>query len=422
MSLAKLPSHTGHLSIGGYVGDQRTLSGCALSRCDARSARQAHAAARANASKAPRLSDERLHIPQTMTIDKLWSTIAVSPSELLLARVLRCGQTFRWKNIDDTWAFTLSDRIVLLRQDNHHIHYSAVLGRESATSAKTQAETLQFIHDYFNLSTNLSSLYEHWLRQHAAFGKGKKTSPFDQFAGIRILRQDPWETTVLFICSSNNNVKRISKMCDTLCTEFGTYINSYEGIDFYLFPTATKLAESSATEARLRLLGFGYRAKYIYQTANLLTSTLSVTELDALRLAPYAEAHSFLLQLLGVGPKVADCICLMALDKHDVVPVDTHVYQIAIRDYKFSGKRDLKTMNKKIYEDIRRHFKEIFGEYAGWAQSVLFTSDLVDLNNGVNIASGTPTPAVVLATEVKSESIEITAIGETDAPKRRKMM
>ncbi|KAL7663995.1 DNA-(apurinic or apyrimidinic site) lyase [[Candida] zeylanoides] len=357
-----------------------------------------------------------------MTIDKLWSTIAVSPSELSLARVLRCGQTFRWKNIDDTWAFTLSDRIVLLRQDNHHIHYSAVLGRESATSAKTQAETLQFIHDYFNLSTNLSSLYEHWSRQHAAFGKGKKTSPFDQFAGIRILRQDPWETTVSFICSSNNNVKRISKMCDTLCTEFGTYINSYEGIDFYSFPTATKLAESSATEARLRSLGFGYRAKYIYQTANLLTSTLSVTELDALRSAPYAEAHSFLLQLSGVGPKVADCICLMALDKHDVVPVDTHVYQIAIRDYKFSGKRDLKTMNKKIYEDIRRHFKEIFGEYAGWAQSVLFTSDLVDLNNGVNIASGTPTPAVVLATEVKSESIEITAIGETDAPKRRKMM
>lgn len=327
-----------------------------------------------------------------MTVDLIWKKFPIKQVEVKLSKVLRCGQTFRWKNVNDVWSYTTNNKIILLRQDEEYIHYSWIAAEEMHTQLKLNChfdkETFEFIKDYFNLPIKLETLYEEWIEKDGLFKLSSKKSAFDQFTGIRILRQDPWETLISFICSSNNNVKRISKMCDSICNEFGKYINEYNGIKYYSFPTADDLSSSPKVESRLRDLGFGYRAKYIYQTALKFTSdefpNITLDNLYQLRTKDYDTAHEFLLQLTGVGPKVADCICLMALDKHDIVPVDTHVYQIAIRDYKFKGKKDLKTMNKKTYHDIRLFFKEIFGEFAGWAQSVLFTSDLSDLNNGVN--------------------------------------
>lgn len=145
-------------------------------------------------------------------------------------------------------------------------------------------------------------------------------------------------------------------------------------------------------ETHLRALGFGYRAKYIVQTARIIacekpTGWLdSLTnpdnpnfrrapEADKLPLATYKEAHEKLLELAGVGPKVADCICLMGLGWGEAVPVDTHVWQIAQRDYKF-GKAKAKTLNKAMYDAVGDHFRELWGPHAGWAHSVLFTADL----------------------------------------------
>ena len=177
-------------------------------------------------------------------------------------------------------------------------------------------------------------------------------------------------------------------MCDALCAEYGRFLVRHDGIDYFSFP-GPQVLSLHGVEGRLRELGFGYRAKYIASTAKMFADGkwphISLERLESLRSRPFAEAHEFLLQLTGVGPKVADCICLMALDKHDVVPVDTHVLQIAVRDYKYRGPR---TMNKKTYEAVRGHLADLFGEYAGWAQLVMFAADLADLNNGVNEVEG----------------------------------
>lgn len=85
-------------------------------------------------------------------------------------------------------------------------------------------------------------------------------------------------------------------------------------------------------EENLRKLGFGYRAKYIAQTANMVVNELPKGWLMDLREKPYREAHDALIQLSGVGPKVADCICLMSLDKTEAVPVDTHGKQLIFVD------------------------------------------------------------------------------------------
>lgn len=94
----------------------------------------------------------------------------------------------------------------------------------------------------------------------------------------------------------------------------------------------------------------------------------------------YKEAHEALLSLAGVGPKVADCVCLMGLGWGESVPVDTHVWQIAQRDYKF-GKSKTKTFNKVLYDAVGDHFRDIWGKYAGWAHSVLFAADLREFSN-----------------------------------------
>lgn len=72
---------------------------------------------------------------------------------------------------------------------------------------------------------------------------------------------------------------------------------------------------------------------------------------------------------------MADCVCLMGLGWGESVPVDTHVWQIAQRDYKF-GKTKTKTFNKVMYDAVGDHFRGLWGKYAGWAHSVLFTADL----------------------------------------------
>lgn len=71
-------------------------------------------------------------------------------------------------------------------------------------------------------------------------------------------------------------------------------------------------------------MGFGYRARYIHQTARMIVNEHPVGWLNELRNTEYKDAHEALLQLQGVGPKVADCVCLMSLDKTEAVPVDTH--------------------------------------------------------------------------------------------------
>lgn len=296
-----------------------------------------------------------------------WRSITISSGELSLNRVLRCGQTFRWKQNAGVFSMAMKGRVFFLQQQEEQIHYATLEGSE---------DDLVILEDYFNLSIELKTLYESWAVKDAKFIKHTES-----LGGIRILRQDPWENLCSFICSSNNNIKRISLMVENLCKHFGPLIATYDGIDYHDFPSPEKLA-APGVEQILRSLGFGYRAKYLHKTA-LLVQEQGLETLHGLRKLPYKECHESLLQYTGVGPKVADCVCLMSLDKHDCVPVDTHVWQIAQRDYKFGRKH--KALNKIAYGEIGDFFRELWGPYAGWAQSVVFTADLKDLNNGVNV-------------------------------------
>jgi len=329
-----------------------------------------------------------------------WRKLPVTLTELCLATTLRCGQSFRWRQCEDeSWACSLRGRVVQLAQDDTHLRYRALW--PAATEApltppasvaepeEDNDDTKDLIQHYLNLGPNLHDLYAQWSASDPNF---KKKAP--KFTGVRILRQDAWEALVGFICSSNNNIIRISQMVDKLCTHYGTYITTLDGKDHYEFPTPASLTGKNV-ESHLRELGFGYRAKYISRTAQMVAER-DDGWLDSLRnpespvygskpafageMKPegrdgYRQAHEGLLELQGVGPKVADCVCLMGLGWGEAVPVDTHVWQIAQRDYKF-GRGKHSSLTKATYDAVANHFRKLWGSEAGWAHSVLFTADL----------------------------------------------
>lgn len=133
-------------------------------------------------------------------------------------------------------------------------------------------------------------------------------------------------------------------MVEKLCVHYGPFIGTVDNRAYHDFPSPEALT-GGEVESRLRGLGFGYRAKYISQTAVIVAKERDQGWLDQLRnpeapvlgaepqsggdvtpegRAGYREAHEKLLDLQGVGPKVADCVCLMGLGWGESVPVDTH--------------------------------------------------------------------------------------------------
>ncbi|KAK6954334.1 hypothetical protein Daesc_004301 [Daldinia eschscholtzii] len=321
-------------------------------------------------------------------------------------------------------------------QDKHHLHYKVVstiaippaltppVSTKDEPEASDVDDTESLLRHYFSLKHDLTALYDQWSRSDPNF---RKKAP--KFTGIRILSQDPWEALIGFICSSNNNISRISQMVHKLCKYYGPLVGLIGDEAFHDFPTPQALS-GKKVEAHLRELGFGYRAKYIAETARLVCEekpegwlerlinpenpgwSKAVIPKDA-EVPTYRHAHEQLLLLSGVGPKVADCVCLMGLGWGEAVPVDTHVWQIAQRDYKF-GKGKTKTFSKAMYDSVGDHFRNIWGPYAGWAQSVLFTANLKSFSEQAS------SKAEVVDVKVKVEEVGDATADEPQARTRKR--
>ncbi|XP_076023231.1 N-glycosylase/DNA lyase isoform X2 [Genypterus blacodes] len=231
-------------------------------------------------------------------------------------------------------------------------------------------EEENLLRDYFQLNVKLEDLYREW---GAADPHFKRIANI--FSGVRMLRQDPTECLFSFICTSNNHISRIQGMVERLCQALGQPLCQLDETHYYDFPSLSALADSSV-EACLRDLGFGYRARFLQQSAKQILDTHGLQWLQGLRSVPYLHARNALRTLPGVGTKVADCVCLMSLDKAEAVPIDTHVWQIAKRDYKYAAGNGQKSITEKLHRDIGDFFRNLWGPYAGWAQSVLFCADL----------------------------------------------
>ncbi|MEM3127284.1 MAG: DNA glycosylase, partial [Candidatus Woesearchaeota archaeon] len=184
-----------------------------------------------------------------------------------------------------------------------------------------------------------------------------------KYRGLRLIKQDPWQCIVSFICSSNSNILRIKKNINSVCERFGERIEMDRKV-FYTFPSSDKILSD---KKKLMQCGLGYRCSYLYETAKVADKVF----IKRLEKANYETAKGCLLNLRGVGDKVAECILLFSLNHNNAFPVDTWIKKGMLELYGNEIKRLNKSKN--ISEKSIREFAQLyFGSYAGYAQQYLF--------------------------------------------------
>lgn len=253
---------------------------------------------------------------------------------------LDCGQIFRYKAINDGFL---------------------VFSGEKACFVKTQGEWTtiecedeEYFKNFFDLDTDYQII-----------NSFAKSSTYDivkisatKAKGVRILNQLKEETLFSFIISQNNRIPRIKEIIERTCTALGKKV-FFGDHAYYTFPTAKILSEKD--EQFFKDLGYGYRAKYMVSVAKAISS--GDFSLDKLQDLPTATLKNRLTSLMGVGPKVADCIALFGYHRVDSFPVDTWIEKLYHED--FCGTL---TDRNKITEWLLKEF----GEYSGYVQQYVF--------------------------------------------------
>lgn len=261
-----------------------------------------------------------------------------------LKYTLECGQCFRWKKVEENrYIGVIKDRVIDICQEKDILY----------VRSNKEENLEEVVRNYFDLDKD----YDKIEKEISKIDNNIYTS-VQNTSGLRLLNQDLFETIISYIISANNNIKRISKSVDKLSEMFGEKIE-YENNTYYLFPTLDKLKEASVEQ--LLSAGVGFRAKYIKDTVRKLSEEKNM--LEKISLSSEEKAREILLSFSGVGPKVAGCILLFALQKSDVFPIDVWVKRVMEKLY-FKQNVSMK--------EIAKYAENNFKENAGIVQQHLF--------------------------------------------------
>ncbi|MBI4235980.1 MAG: DNA-3-methyladenine glycosylase 2 [Chloroflexi bacterium] len=266
-----------------------------------------------------------------------------------LATTLDGGQAFRWRRESGWWVGVLGQNAIRLR----------VLQSDQAVQLKVESAPVPpkaltpLLRQYLALDQNIEAIHSALAATEPALAPALRES-----LGLRLLRQDPWETLASFILSQNSNIPRITRNIEDLAQLAGEPFEAW-GRTLHAFPAPESVA--NLDESTLGGLRLGYRAPSLNAAARSVAD--GSLDLEALRLLPYEEAQAALMDLPGVGPKVADCVLAFSLDHGEAFPVDRWVAGAV----------------KRLYPDARWTVKQVaawgrarFGPAAAYAQQVLF--------------------------------------------------
>ncbi len=256
------------------------------------------------------------------------------------------GQAFRWRQIDDYYEGRWSSNVIRLRYLDGAVHFAL-----PASVDRTSA--LQNLRSYFACETDFYQLSDAlpWRNDSIL------STAIQHFSGLRILRQPFAETLFCFLCSSTKQIPQIQAICEAIALDMGAPLADGS----HALPTWPVIA--AAGEARLRAAKLGYRARYIHQTALYLASRPGW--LEATERAPTHQARARLMELPGVGRKIADCTLLFGAGRLEAFPIDTWVEKILNRAYLLEGWK-----LPQLQDFARVHF----GNTSGYAQQYLFAA------------------------------------------------
>jgi len=255
-----------------------------------------------------------------------------------LEHTLECGQVFRYSKRDDFYYLVAGGRVIQLRQEGEFLYYHGA--------------SEKFIRTYFRLDEDYERIVKELKKdRHVA-------KAIEKYSGLRLCRQDPWECLISYICSAASNIPRIKGNIENIARNFGKKI-ALNGFESHSFPEPADIKELCT----IKSCGCGFRSGYILETAK----KTGREKIKGLRCLPYEDAKKELMELPGVGEKVADCVLLFSLGFDEAFPIDVWVKRTMEKLY-FRGR-------KTSIKDIRKFALEKFGRYAGYAQQFLFHAE-----------------------------------------------
>lgn len=267
--------------------------------------------------------------------------------------IFECGQAFRWNREEDGSYTTIAyGKVINVKREDRDI----ILTNTDMKDFK------DIWYNYFDLGRD----YQEIKRELSKDPILKEAIQYGE--GIRILNQEPFETTISFIISANNQIPRIKKSIDLISKYYGEEIYIQEDIreevfsnnTYYGFPTAKVLAKAKPEDLKEKCR-VGFRDKRIVETSEIIAN--GDLDLDKIFELSRDEGKEMLMRLPGVGPKVSDCILLFAFNKDEAFPVDVWVKRVMEHFYL---KEDTNVKH------IGEHGARIFGSLAGFAQQYLF--------------------------------------------------
>ena len=257
---------------------------------------------------------------------------------------INSGQVFLWeKNANNWWGINGND-IQKINENTHEI---------LSFSKKPM--------DIFRNDDDLPEIFENITKDEIV------KNAVRMFPGLRLLRQDPFQCFISFILSSNSNIQKIKLVLQNICKKFGKKTR-FEGKNFSLFPEPKVLAKASILD--LLGCGLGYRAKFVLTASKIVAS--GEIDLDYLKKTNYQTTKNVLVNIPGIGNKVADCIMLFSLEKLEAFPLDRWMIKILKKYYSNHFDLSFKTMTEKKYELLHNDIVNYFGKYAGYSQQFLF--------------------------------------------------
>lgn len=282
---------------------------------------------------------------EKFSIKEIQNGIVIENIENFEARhIFECGQCFRWiRENDGSYTGIAFGKVInVLNIDCNKVIIN-----------NTNIEDFYniWVH-YFDLSRDYRAIkillsQDEVMRNAIEFGHG-----------IRILNQSPWEILISFIVSANNSIPLISRSLNILCEKYGDPV-AYNGKTYFTFPKPERLFNLDILD--IAICRAGFRCKYIFDAVQKVRC--GDIDLSSISKLPIDKAREELMKVNGVGPKVADCIMLFSMQKHEAYPVDVWVKRVT--EYYFLGK-DVKM------KEIQSFANEKFGELAGFAQQYLF--------------------------------------------------
>jgi N-glycosylase/DNA lyase len=272
-----------------------------------------------------------------------------------LCNTVACGQAFRWRQVGDSFHGVVRGHLLIAQWDDGVLRVS-----DHTLGGPNGGGLADLVREYFRLEDDHAAREAELIACDDTVAEAIRYAP-----GIRILSQDPWECLVSYIISARNFIPNIMATIRRLSERFGERVSSdcYEqeyGIRWHSFPDAYSLA--STPIGSIAECGASFRARYISSLAQRVVS--GEADLCEISELPYAQARDRLMELPGVGPKIAECVLLSSMRKYEAFPVDVWISRVM----RFIYLNDPKASLERMQEYARRRF----GELAGFAEQYLF--------------------------------------------------